>query len=730
MKSLQAVLMSVILLFPTLSLQAGQIRYMTADGAGNGDGSSWAHAYSASQLSATLLNTTMTAGDTLLLGSGNYGSRTLSLASSGTSGNPKSIVGVDTGGGLPEFNGANWSRTDPDAATSQYSVISVGSGASHWSVANLVLRNCRYAVMADSAGATRTGLKFSHLDIQFVRHGFYLSNCDGLVIEDCSVTRYTKHGYRLDRGCDDVSFTRCTADLSAGDATWYDYSEPIPYGFIVNDGAAASPNTNITFTDCVARNNLQNGQDPAGFWNGDGFDSESNTVGLSFVRCIALNNDDAGFDTKQAAASQTVYQDCVAVGNGNNFKVWYGAVDMDNCVSLYPRRRGGAQNDINGLRNQNATVHVDYSTFHGTTGTEYDIAEKSAGTIDVYNSILSFTGSGGGFKLGTVNYGAGTVTYRPGSGTDPAYVNPSASWDGLGSDMDSQTYGTGKGYHAPSGAVPVEVIADNADSTGVTVAGSWVASNATAGYYGAGYLHDNNTGKGAGKYVQFNPDLAAGGAYEVFVRWTSGTNRASNVPIDVTYPGGAAYVQVNQRSNGGQWVSLGTYLFAAGSGGSVRIGTAGTNGYVIADAVRFVPAPVAEVVVDNADSGSVAVAGSWVASSATAGYYGADYLHDNNTGKGAAKYVQFTPDLPAGGSYQVFARWTSGTNRASNVPIDITHAGGTATVQADQRSNGGQWVLLGTYGFHPGTAGTVRVGTAGTNGYVIADSVRLVPLIP
>lgn len=42
--------------------------------------------------------------------------------------------------------------------------------------------------------------------------------------------------------------------------------------------------------------------------------------------------------------------------------------------------------------------------------------------------------------------------------------------------------------------------------------------------------------------------------------------------------------------SGGQWVPLGTYSFAAGTGGSLLIRTELTNGYVVADAVRFVRA--------------------------------------------------------------------------------------------------------------------------------------------
>lgn len=41
------------------------------------------------------------------------------------------------------------------------------------------------------------------------------------------------------------------------------------------------------------------------------------------------------------------------------------------------------------------------------------------------------------------------------------------------------------------------------------------------------------------------------------------------------------------QATGATWVSLGTYAFTAGTTGSVRITTTGTNGFVIADAVRF-----------------------------------------------------------------------------------------------------------------------------------------------
>jgi hypothetical protein len=134
------------------------------------------------------------------------------------------------------------------------------------------------------------------------------------------------------------------------------------------------------------------------------------------------------------------------------------------------------------------------------------------------------------------------------------------------------------------------IIVDNADATGVSLTGVWTAASATAGFQGADYLHDGGVKDGSCS-ARFTPNLPAAGSYEVFLRWTAHANRASNVPVEIRLPGGVVQNRtVNQQVNGGQWFSLGTFTFAAGSsttGGSVTIRNSGVNGYVIADAVRF-----------------------------------------------------------------------------------------------------------------------------------------------
>jgi hypothetical protein len=60
-----------------------------------------------------------------------------------------------------------------------------------------------------------------------------------------------------------------------------------------------------------------------------------------------------------------------------------------------------------------------------------------------------------------------------------------------------------------------------------------------------------------------------------------------------------------------------------------------------------------------------------------AGFNGANYLHDNNAGKGQ-KSVRFDLNVPATGVYKVYLRWTQNGNRASNVPVTVRHENGRA----------------------------------------------------
>ena len=143
---------------------------------------------------------------------------------------------------------------------------------------------------------------------------------------------------------------------------------------------------------------------------------------------------------------------------------------------------------------------------------------------------------------------------------------------------------------------------------------------------------------------------------------------------------------------------------------------------LVAPAAR--PAFADDLVVDDA-APSVQITGEWATSSASSGFSGSGY-HYRVAGDGSSSVTWLFPASASAGSYTVFARWTSGSNRASNATYVVTHAGGSASVAVDQRSNGGDWQSLGTFSFSPGANQGVRLSDK-ADGIVIADAIRWAP---
>lgn len=141
---------------------------------------------------------------------------------------------------------------------------------------------------------------------------------------------------------------------------------------------------------------------------------------------------------------------------------------------------------------------------------------------------------------------------------------------------------------------------------------------------------------------------------------------------------------------------------------------------------RAVTVPPVTLIVDNTNTAvtRLPTTADWVTSTSSTGIYGSNYYHDNNTGATGGKSVVYAPNLPAAGIYTVSMRWPAQSNRASNTPVDIHHASGTATTTVNERINGGTWMTLGTFSFNAGTAGTVVIRNDGADGYVVADAVQ------
>jgi hypothetical protein len=130
-----------------------------------------------------------------------------------------------------------------------------------------------------------------------------------------------------------------------------------------------------------------------------------------------------------------------------------------------------------------------------------------------------------------------------------------------------------------------------------------------------------------------------------------------------------------------------------------------------------------ELVVDNV-APFVQVSGPWVSASLTNGFSGSDYLYRTASTGDATVFWPF-PSTAATGTYEVFARWTSGPNRATNAPYFVSAESGTVLVSRNQQTNGGTWQSLGTFDFQPAKQHGVTLSDR-ADGVVIADAVRWV----
>ncbi len=148
------------------------------------------------------------------------------------------------------------------------------------------------------------------------------------------------------------------------------------------------------------------------------------------------------------------------------------------------------------------------------------------------------------------------------------------------------------------------VTVDNSDPEFSILYGIW-----NTGTYGTPYGDDYNwaettyTGEDPAA-VEWRPDLPQAGAYNITIWYVQGTNRAVDATFTVHHVGGSTPVVVNQQINGETWVNLGTYDFAAGTGGYVTLDNDAGYAVVIADAVRFtLEAETVELTMDVSPAG-------------------------------------------------------------------------------------------------------------------------------
>ena len=131
------------------------------------------------------------------------------------------------------------------------------------------------------------------------------------------------------------------------------------------------------------------------------------------------------------------------------------------------------------------------------------------------------------------------------------------------------------------------IVIDDSDAKKV---GKWVDSTLSKGFVGVGYVHDNNSEKGA-KSIEFRTRLPKSGTYTVKFAYSPGGNRAPAVPVTLITADTTEDFVLDQRTldDGDKtWKTLGEYTFSDDKDAVLTLRNEETSGYVIADAVQFI----------------------------------------------------------------------------------------------------------------------------------------------
>lgn len=120
----------------------------------------------------------------------------------------------------------------------------------------------------------------------------------------------------------------------------------------------------------------------------------------------------------------------------------------------------------------------------------------------------------------------------------------------------------------------------------IEVSGNWTASSNVSGYYGTGYWWADTSPISDGATFWFR--LSAAGTKTIDAQWSAASDRSPSAPFVMFDAQGnrLAAVNVDQRTNGGKWNTLGSFAFTAGWNKVVLSRWTGAGSIVVADAVR------------------------------------------------------------------------------------------------------------------------------------------------
>lgn len=129
------------------------------------------------------------------------------------------------------------------------------------------------------------------------------------------------------------------------------------------------------------------------------------------------------------------------------------------------------------------------------------------------------------------------------------------------------------------------------DDTDAELIGTWKHSTNFPVYVGKGYVHDENKADGKAQAV-FRFTAAADGNYELRMAYSAHPTRATNVPVVVRNGDEELRLIVDQRQPlppGEYFRKIGEVSLTSDTASTITVSNAGTNGFVILDALQLIP---------------------------------------------------------------------------------------------------------------------------------------------
>lgn len=281
-------------------------------------------------------------------------------------------------------------------------------------------------------------------------------------------------------------------------------------------------------------------------------------------------------------------------------------------------------------------------------------------------------------------------------------------------------------------AITVDDEGDALDEVGFTYtgnAGNWtrLGGDQYWNYYNADVMYYNGATNPLPVSATWSFNVLTAGSYNVKASIPYNSNHTRYATYAITHAGGTTNTTISQYNSSGEsqdWVSLGTYNFAAGNGAGrvvLNFTAVDTRGRTIVgvDAIRLEPTFTTGSPVEYFES-----TGPWGVN--PGGGFGPNYLwtpqiNQTYTGLWTANNLIRRAD------YDVYARWAANAYRSTAVQYIVD---GT-TVSVNQRLNNNQWVLLkADANWGNTTTGTVSLSHTCTNintDRACADAVAFVP---